>query len=65
MRRKAIAYEWSAFLRSDDMQKDIDSEEYPPLFELDVIWDVCLCLAIQLKRKLQVSSAMTMRKLYS
>ena len=43
-------------LRSGEFKKeDMDNEKYPPLFKFNVVWNVGLCFAIEIKRNLQIA----------
>jgi hypothetical protein len=39
----------------DFKEKDVNNEEYPPLFQLDVVGNVGLSLAVQVEGHLQVT----------
>jgi len=56
LKRKKEKGESDMLLRSGEFKKeDMDNEKYPPLFKFNVVRNVGLCFAIEIKRNLQIA----------
>jgi hypothetical protein len=43
-------------LRGEFKKEDMDDKKYPPLFKFDIVRNICLRFAVEIKRNLQITS---------